>query len=718
MSDDLVKILDGNTFVVSDRRGDIEASLTDPTGLFSFATRFLSRWVLSVDGHRLNPLSVDDLNYFETRFFLVPGTGTVYVDAKLSVIRHRAVGGGFREELTILNHDDEPVDLTVRIEAGSDFADLFEVKDALEKKGKYSSRIEEGELLLAYERQMFSRSTVISATAPARIDENSLTFDVHLEPHGKWTTQIDVAATLLPAGRRGERPAAAHKRRRESMEGNLDHWIGEAPRLECDWEPLRVIYRRSLVDLAALRFSPPITPGKSLPAAGLPWFMTMFGRDSIFTSLQALPFTPDLAATTLRVLGLWQGTRVDDFRDEDPGRILHEMRYGEMTAFEERPHSPYYGSADATALYVVLLDEYERWTGDKKLVRELEHEARAALNWIDEHADLMGNGYVSYQRRNENTGLENQCWKDSWDSISYRDGRLPGFPRATCELQGYTYDAKIRGARLAREIWNDPTFADELETQAADLKRRFNRDFWVDAGGYFALALDADGSQVDALTSNIGHLLWSGIVEKSKAKAIVRHLMGPRLFSGWGAYPGRGRRTLQSDRLPRRHGLAIRQFVHRLGVAPIRFQAGGSADCGRHPQRRCVLPRSSARGLWRLRAGVDQISGPVPHRLQPSGLVDWGPPAVPADDARPRAYRRSPPRRPCAPQRHRCARSAGDPWALGPRRRLRARGDRPQQTVGTPTAACGALTGCQAKALAGGNRCGDEEDADHRCRRY
>jgi len=147
---------------------------------------------------------------------------------------------------------------------------------------------------------------------------------------------------------------------------------------------------------AALRFSPALAAGDSLPAAGLPWFMTMFGRDSIFTSLQALPFMPELAATTLRVLGTWQGSRVDDFRDEDPGRILHEMRYGEMTAFEERPHSPYYGSADATPLYVVLMDEYERWTGDSKLVRDFEPQARAALNWIGQYADLQGNGYVSY----------------------------------------------------------------------------------------------------------------------------------------------------------------------------------------------------------------------------------------------------------------------------------------------------------------------------------
>jgi glycogen debranching enzyme len=318
------------------------------------------------------------------------------------------------------------------------------------------------------------------------------------------------------------------------MAKNLENWIDGAPRLECDNDPLKVTYRRSLVDLAALRFVAPILPKHALPAAGLPWFMTMFGRDSIFTSLQTLPFTPDLAATTLRALGARQGTRLDDFRDEDPGRIVHEMRYGELTAFEERPHSPYYGCADATPLYVVLMDEYERWTGDTRLIRELEYEARAALTWIDEYADLQGNGYISYKRRNVKTGLENQCWKDSWDSISFRDGTLPGFPRATCELQGYAYDAKVRGARLARTVWRDPGLGDRLEKEAAELKRRFNRDFWVEDGQYFAVALDEEGRQVDTLTSNNGHLLWSGIVDKSKAKAVVAHLMGGRLFSGWG----------------------------------------------------------------------------------------------------------------------------------------------------------------------------------------
>jgi glycogen debranching enzyme len=530
MSAGLVKILDGNTFVVSDEAGDIEASLTDPTGLFSFDTRFLSKWVLTIDGDRLNPLSTDDMNYFETRFFLVPGTGTVYVDSKLSVIRQRAVGEGFHEDLTILNHDDAPVELTIRIDAASDFADLFEVKDALAKKGKYSTSTENGMLVLGYRRETFTRSTRISSSETPRVDKNGLTFEVTIESHGEWTTALDVATRLPGENLRTESRGG----RRSAMEANLERWLAGAPRVECDWDSLKTTYRRSLIDLAALRFSPPIAGGKSLPAAGLPWFMTMFGRDSIFTSLQALPFTPELAATTLRALGLWQGTRVDDFRDEDPGRILHELRYGELPAFEERPHTPYFGTADATPLYVVLLDEYERWTGDTKLVRELEYEARAALNWIDEYADLMGNGYVWYERRNKDTGLENQCWKDSWDSISYRDGRLPGFPRATCELQGYAYDAKVRAARLARLVWKDAELADRLEKEAADLKRRFNRDFWVEDGEYFALALDTEGNQVDSLSSNNGHLLWSGIVDKSKAKAVTRNLMGPRLFSGWG----------------------------------------------------------------------------------------------------------------------------------------------------------------------------------------
>ena len=617
-----VKILDGNTFVVSDDRGDIEASPIDATGLFSFDTRFLSTWVLSVNGERLNALSVDDLQYFETRFFLVPGTGTVYVDAKLSVIRRRTVGGGFHEELTILNHSDKPVRLEVRLDAGCDFADLFEVKDALKKKGKYYARVTGGRLVLGYERKTFRRETSISASTPAKVDKNGLTFTVRLKPQASWQTELDVVPVLGSYSRAGVM-TAAQRRSKLTMEQDLRRWLDDAPRVECDWEPLKATYRRSLVDMAALRFSPPVAGGASLPAAGLPWFMTMFGRDSIFTSLQALPFAPELAATTLRALGAWQGSGLDDFRDEDPGRILHEMRYGEMTAFEERPHSPYYGSADATPLYVVLLDEYERWTGDRRTVRELEHEARAALNWIDEYADLLGTGYVWYQRRNEKTGLENQCWKDSWDSISYRDGRLPGFPRATCELQGYAYDAKLRGARLARLVWKDPDFADRLEREAADLKRRFNRDFWVEDGEYFALALDTEGKQVDALASNNGHLLWSGIVDQTKAKAVAEHLLGPKLFCGWGV------RTLAEGEArynPIGYHVGtvwpfdnsfiawgLRRYGFKEEAARIAAGILDAADffAGRLPEAFGGYPRAA-----------DEVPGAVPDGVQPAGMVD------------------------------------------------------------------------------------------------
>jgi glycogen debranching enzyme len=540
-----VSILDGNTFVVSDSSGDMEASTSDPTGLFSFDTRFVSTWRLTLDGQRLTPLSVDDLQYFEAKFFLVPGAGTVYSDSEVTVIRHRTLGKGMVEDLTVLNHSESDSELTLRLDIASDFADLFEVKDALSKVGDYSRRAEADRLTLRYRRGAFERKIVVTSTEPGAFDEDGVTFRVHLAKGERWTTTVGVEACMpnrfdIPSL---TRPGATGQH--ADMRADLDRWLADAPRLECDDVQLRDTYRTSLVDLAALRFSPVIAGEHSLPAAGLPWFMSMFGRDSILTSLQALPFVPDLAATTIRVLAAWQGSRSDDFRDEDPGRIVHELRYGELTAFEQRPQSPYFGTADATPLFVVLLDEYERWTGDGSLVREFEFEARAALRWIDDYADLMHNGYISYQPRVPETGLANQCWKDSWNSISYADGRLPGFPRATCELQGYAYDAKVRGARLAREFWGDPEFATRLERGAAELMERFNRDFWIADGEYYALALDGgDGdncAQVDALSSNIGHLLWSRIVPPERASSVVDHLMGSRLYSGWGV------RTLAED---------------------------------------------------------------------------------------------------------------------------------------------------------------------------
>ncbi|SBT38724.1 amylo-alpha-1,6-glucosidase [Micromonospora auratinigra] len=539
---ELISILDGNTFLVSTRDGDIDPSPDYPSGLFSNDTRFLSTWQLTLNGERLHALSVDEQEYFMARFFVVPGRPTQYIDAKLSAIRRRTIGGSFTEDLAILNHTQDEVRLTVRMEMDSDFADIFDVKDPQQPRGAKAATVVDGALRLSYQRDTFHRETVITSSEPAAVDDHGMTFDITVPPHGEWNTQFHVQLVLGPRKPEYQKRVQAPRARPvDRLRGELREWVDNAPRLG-DGSPAGLVdaYQRSLVDLAALRYTS-ITMVADLIAAGLPWFVALFGRDSIFTCLQVMPVAPQLSAPTIGILARTQGSRLNDFRDEEPGKILHEARTGESAAFEEQPHSPYYGSADSTPLFVVLLDEYERWTGDAETVRAFEFEARAALDWIDTYADLLGNGYIWYQTRNPEKGLVNQCWKDSWDAISYADGRLAGYPLATCELQGYAYDAKMRGARLARTFWNDPAYAARLEQEAAELRDRFNRDFWVADGGYYALALDADGGQVDALSSNIGHLLWSGIVPPSRARRVADLLMSPRLFSGWGV------RTLATD---------------------------------------------------------------------------------------------------------------------------------------------------------------------------
>ena len=237
---------------------------------------------------------------------------------------------------------------------------------------------------------------------------------------------------------------------------------------------------------------------------------------------------------TLRTLAAHQATQVDHFRDAEPGKILHELRHGELTHFRQRPQSPYYGTADATPLFLIVLDEYERWSGDTATVRELEGPARAALTWIEEYGDRDGDLFIEYQTRNPECGIENQCWKDSGSSVVHPDGTRTSLPRATCELQGYAYDERRRAARLARECWGDPALADRLDRDAEKLRRSFVDAFWLPDEGFYALALDGEKEPVRTLTSNIGHLLWSGIVPEEHVESVVRHLLGDRLFSGWG----------------------------------------------------------------------------------------------------------------------------------------------------------------------------------------
>lgn len=529
-----VNILDGSTFVVSDPQGDIDAAPDEPLGFFYRDMRHLSTWRLLLDGRPLEALSAEQIGYDAAVFFLVVPTGTIYSNPTLSVVRRRRVGGGLQEELSLRHHGSDAIRVELSLLFNSDFADIFEVKDAQSKTGEVYRRADENGAVLGYRREGFVRETRIRAEG-AFFTPTSLTYQLTLEPGAAWQAAIDVAVSTDQ-----RRPDRRHRRSADGpppakSEKNLHDWVADAPKLDCDWDDLRHVYRRSITDLAALRFYPDGGAGSaSLPAAGLPWFMALFGRDSLITSYQALPFIPELAATTLRALAARQATDCDDFRDAEPGKILHELRFGELTHFRERPQSPYFGSADSTPLFLILLDEYERWTGDTALVRDLEPAARAALRWIEEYGDLDGDGYQEYQARNTSTGSVNQCWKDSWNSIVHPDGSLTSLPRATCELQGYAYDARRRMARLAHEVWDDSDLADRMDRDAAQLKERFNRDFWLDDRSFFALALDGAKQPVSTVTSNPGQLLWSGIVEKDRVDSVVSTLMDSSMFSGWG----------------------------------------------------------------------------------------------------------------------------------------------------------------------------------------
>jgi glycogen debranching enzyme len=527
VTDREISILSGSAFVVSDGVGDISSAVGSPNGLFYRDMRHLSRWQLRLNGRVLAAMSATTLEYDEAVFFLVEPTGTIYRNPVMSLIRRREVGEGMREHLELHNHGLQPVEAEISLLFEADFADLFEVKDELTKSGELYRRHGPDGVTLGYARGEFVRETYIHAE-DAYFTEQSLTFRVALPPREVWRATIVVT---IATERGVPRPHRVH---RPEMPDSLDGWLGAAPKVDTDWHDLRQAYRRSLIDLAALRFYPESVPDSSLPAAGLPWFMALFGRDSLITSYQAIPFVPELARTTLLALGAHQATEWDDFRDAEPGKILHELRHGELAHFGERPHSPYFGTADATPLFLIVLDEYERWSGDLETVKALEGPARAAMTWIERYGDADGDGYIEYATRNPSTGLVNQCWKDSANSILYPDGRRASLPRATCEIQGYAYDARVRTARLARHVWGDAAYADRLEADAAALRERFDRDFWLADEGFYALALDGEKCPVPTLTSNIGHLLWSGIVPAERVGAVVDHLASDAMFSGWG----------------------------------------------------------------------------------------------------------------------------------------------------------------------------------------
>jgi glycogen debranching enzyme len=507
-------ILDGSTFCIRDERGD----LCETThGLFADDTRFLSKLRLTIDGERPLLLSSGTVEYFSAAFFLRTASN------ELAIKRERFVGDGMQDNLELTNVTTHEVSVRVGVELEADFADIISVKEWDFSLGDPATAAPLPEPVVADrdggrftldDPEGFGTTRVLFSHDGVESDGRGVAFSVTLAPRETWELRIDV----LVGDREPERVELHFGEERRRVQDSLSAWNLRVPQIRASWVDLLLSFERSVADLAALRIG-------RLPAAGMPWFMTVFGRDTLITCLQTFLFGSELARGALRELAALQATEDDPARDAEPGKIVHEVRRGKCAA---RWFDRYYGTADATPLFLILLSETWRWTDDAALVQELRAPALAALRWIDAHGD-----FVTYERRTAR-GLANQSWKDSGDSQRFRDGAEARAPIAPCEVQGYVYDAKRRMAEIAREVWRDVALAQLLEAEADALRARFDAAFWCADRGYYALALDGDGRQVDSLCSNIGHLLWSGIVPPERVPAVVDRLVGPELFSGWG----------------------------------------------------------------------------------------------------------------------------------------------------------------------------------------
>jgi glycogen debranching enzyme len=354
-----------------------------------------------------------------------------------------------------------------------------------------------------------------------------------IPPRGRWSTCIQVTA-VLGDHEVTPRYQCGHPVERSTPVARLEEWNSRMPVVSSDDDQFRQLLQRSTQDLAGLRIFDPEFPDRAVVAAGAPWFMTLFGRDSLLTSWMTMLVDPDLALGTLQTLARFQGRDVDPRTEEEPGRILHEMRFGETASLALGGGRVYYGSVDATPLFVMLVGELSRWGNRQEDVDALLPAADAALAWITDYGDKDGDGYVEYQRTTDR-GLQNQGWKDSWDSMRFRDGTLAATPISLCEVQGYVYAALTARHHTATEK-GDHELASSLLARAHELKRRFNEDFWVEdaEGGYFALGLDRDKRPIDGVGSNMGHCLWTGIVDEDKAPLVAERLMSDGMWSGWG----------------------------------------------------------------------------------------------------------------------------------------------------------------------------------------
>jgi glycogen debranching enzyme len=513
-----------------------------PHGLFVADTRILSCWRLAVDGHPAESLSVvqEPGEPFHATFIGRTSPGEWVADSKMLVLRTRFVGDGMREDVVLRNHGAEPVGVTVTLTADVDFADLFAVKEGRVHM-PHGLGVDIGAASLTFTRTGTddTRCAVITATGDPTVTAGRFTFRTVVQARSQWSTCFAVEASiggkrLRPRHSCGEPIETSAPARR------LQAWRLSNPRISTADTALTTSIQSGARDLGALQIEDPRHPGCPVVAAGAPWFMALFGRDSLLTGWMTLALDPRLALCTLRTLASLQGVRVDPLTEEEPGRILHEVRLGREAALALGGGTTYYGTADATPLFVMLLGELDRWGGLPDNDRPaLVAAADRALEWIDEYGDADGDGFVEY-RRHTDRGLANQGWKDSFDGITHADGHLAAPPIALCEVQAYVYAAYHARAELA-EGDGDVATAQRWRSRAARLKAAFNIAFWMPERQAFALALDGAKQQVDAIASNMGHCLWTGIVDEDKAAAAVAHLAGPTLCSGFGV------RTLATD---------------------------------------------------------------------------------------------------------------------------------------------------------------------------
>jgi glycogen debranching enzyme len=554
----VVTLVDESTFAISGGAGDISPGAAQ--GLFVRDTRILSRFEVLVDGMRTEPLAAVTDDPFSATFVSQCMPAPDRADSTLMVFRSRYVGQGMREDLAIRNFADEEAVCTVQVLLGSDFADLFAVKE-----GRVGTEPPAGELsttvlgddpadpddptdpltprprstvVSSYRRGGVVRGVEVRFAGPTLVTSDLVTFEVVVPPRGQWTTCIEVGP-VFDGTAVDPRYHCGEPIDRATPTERLAQWRRQVPQVETSHPGLKEVIARSAEDLGALRIFDPEFPERVVVAAGAPWFMTVFGRDSLLTAWMALLVDPDLARGVLQTLARFQGTDVDPRHDEEPGRILHEMRFGDAASLSLGGGSIYYGTADATPLFVMLLGEMRRWGVAREMVDELLPNAARAIEWIEQFGDADGDGYVEYTRGSER-GLANQGWKDSWDGIRYADGRVAQAPIALCEVQAYTYGAYLATAHFAFEVGDSVTY-DRFRAKATQLKAAFNRDFWLEEQGWYAVGLDADKRPIDSLTSNIGHCLWTGIVDEDKAHRVAEKLVSPAMFSGWGV------RTLSKD---------------------------------------------------------------------------------------------------------------------------------------------------------------------------